>query len=39
MIRFSTHFYTTPSEIAVLREALPALESFIKSKGEALCPI
>jgi isopenicillin-N epimerase len=35
MIRFSTHFYTTPSEIGVLREALPALESFIKSKGQA----
>lgn len=35
MIRFSTHFYTTPAEICVLREALPALESFIKSKGGA----
>ena len=35
MIRFSTHFYTTPGEIAILRKALPALEAFIKAKGGA----
>lgn len=35
MIRFSTHFYNTSAEIAILREALPSLESFIKSKGGA----